>query len=105
MHQKFSLDHCECRHGQLNCKMADGHAVVMMHVKKIASLSVQLLFSLPPWQAAVHFRPAFVHAHFLQAPAMHRHPALSDDILCAAASWPGISPHRRHPNLKAKEGA
>ena len=35
-----------------------------MHVNQIASRFVQLLFSMPPWQAAVHFRPALAHAHF-----------------------------------------
>ena len=47
-----------------------------MHVNQISSLFVQLLFSMPPWQAAVHFRPAFAHAHFLQAPSLHLHPPL-----------------------------
>ena len=47
-----------------------------MHVNQIASRFVQLLFSMPLWQAAVHFRPALAHAHFVQAPSLHLHPPL-----------------------------
>ena len=66
------------------------------------SARAAVVFDAPvQWQAAVHFRPAFAHAHFLQAPSLHLHPPFL--AVRRRFFWAGISPHRRSPGEKEGE--
>ena len=42
------------------------------------NLTTYSFVSLPPWQAAVHFRRALAHTQFLHFPSLHLHFLLSE---------------------------